>query len=120
MVNEKILMKFGLTKDENNSKLKEVLKDNIRLKAIHIDAYPENPLVASSAPFILLLRTIEERATIENDGNRLILKRDDKFKTYFMNVLFSDITDCFYEILDDHSEFILKIQNIYYRITIIN
>lgn len=121
MFNEDILIKFGLTEDKNNSKLKEVFKDNIKIKEIHIDCYPENPLIASSTPFMLLLRTIEKNTIVLNDGNRLVLKRTaDKFETHFMSVLFSEITECCYKNFDDCFEFILKIQNIYYRITILN
>lgn len=115
------LMKFGLINDENNSQLKEVFKNNIRLKEIHIDVYPENPIIVSSAPFMLLLRTIEKKTIVSNDGDRLVLKRNvDKFETYFMNILFSEITECYYKVIDGYSEFILNIQNIYYRITVFN
>lgn len=120
MVTEKILVKFGFIKDENNLKLKEVFKDNVKLKEIHIDAYPENPLITSSSPFMLLLRTIEKRVIVKNYGHRLVLKKNDKSDTRFMNVLFSEITECCYKIFDGYSEFILKIQNIYYKITIFN
>lgn len=122
MVTKKALIKFGLTKDENNLKLKEVFKDNIKLKEIHIDTYPENPLIASSAPFMLLLRTIEKKIVVKNDGNRLVLKKNiDKFETHFMNVLFSSISECYYKIIaDNYYEFIIKIQNIYYKITVVN
>lgn len=121
MVTEQTLIKFGFTKDDNNSKLKEVFKDKIKLQEIHINIYPENPLVTSSAPFTLLLRTIEKNMIVSNDNNRLILKKNvDKFETYFMNVLFSDIAECCYKTFDGYSEFILNIQNIYYRITVFN
>lgn len=120
MVTEQTLMKFGLTKDENNLKFKEVFEDKIKLKEIHIDAYPENPLVTSSAPFMLLLRTIEKNAIVSNDGNRLVLKKNDRYNNCFMNVLFSKITECYYKSFNDCSEFIINIQNIYYRITVLN
>ena len=121
MVIENTLIKFGLTKDEENSMLKEVLKDKIRLREIHIDTYPENPLINSSAPFMLLLRAIEKNMIVSNDGSRLILKRNiDKFETYFMNVPFSEITECCYKTYNGCFEFILKIQNTYYRIIIFN
>lgn len=120
MVTEKTLMKFGLVKDENNLQLKEMLKDNVKLKEIHIDIYPENPLISSSAPFMLLLRTIEKNVAVSNDKDRIILKRDDGCKTYFMNILFSEIKECYYKVIDGCSEFILNIQNIYYRITVFN
>lgn len=121
MVTEKILMKFGLINDENNSQLKEVFKNNIILKEIHIDVYSENPLISSSAPFMLLLRTIEKKAIVSNDGDRLIIKKNvDKFETYFMNILFSEIAECYCKVVDGCSEFILNIRNIYYRITVFN
>lgn len=120
MVTEQTLIKFGLAKDENNLKLKEVFKDNIKLKEIHIDCYPENPLVTSSAPFMLLLRTIEKKVTVSNDGDRLVLVKNDRFNTYFMNVPFTEITECYYKISDNCFESILNIQNIWYRISIFN
>lgn len=121
MIIEKTLMKFGLINDENNLQLKEIFKNNLVLKEIHIDIYPENPLITSYAPFMLLLRAIEKRVTVSNDGDRLIIKNNvDKFETYFMNILFSEIKECYYKIMDGCSEFILNIQNIYYRITVLN
>lgn len=120
MVTEQTLIKFGFTEDKGNSKLKEVFKDKIKLKEIHIDIYQENPLIASSAPFMLLLRTIENNATVINDEDRLILKGNDKFENYFMNVLFSEITECYYKNNGSFSEFILNIQNIWYRINVLN
>ena len=120
MITEKTLMKFGLTKDENNFQLKEILKNNLKLKEIHIDIYQENPLTSSSAPFMLLLRTVERNAMVSNDEDRLVLVRNDGYETYFMNVLFSEIVECYYKISDGFSEFILNIQNIWYRITVLN
>ena len=114
-------MKFGFVKDENNSKLKEVFKDNIKIKRIHIDVCTENPFVSSSTPFMLLLRTIENNALVSNDDHRLVLKMDDGFKTYFMNILFSEIKECYYESVDNRSfEFVLNVQNLFYRITVLN
>ena len=120
MLTEKILTKFGLVEDENNFQLKEVFKNNLKLKEIHIDIYPENPLVSSSAPFMLLLRTIENNAVVSNDGDRLVLVRDDEYGTYFMNVLFSEIKKCYCKDTYDSSEFIINIQNIWYRIIVFN
>lgn len=119
MITEDILAKFGLVKDENNFQLKEVFKNNSRLKEIHIDIYPENPLVSSSSPFMLLSRTIEKNVMISNDEDRLILMRNDKFGTYFMNVLFSEIKGCYKDTYHSY-EFVLNIQNIWYRITVLN
>ena len=114
------LMKFGLVKDENNSQLKEIFKNNSKLKEVHIDTYPNNPLVTSSEPFMLLLRTIESDAVALIDEDRFILKRNDKYETYFINVLFSKIKECYYKTSNDLYEFILNVQNIYYRIIVLN
>lgn len=119
MITEQTLIKFGLIEDKNNLKLKEVFKDNVRLKEIRIDLYLENPLIASSEPFMLLSRIIEKKIIVKNDGDRLIFKKVvDKFETHFMNVLFSKITECYYKSVNGCFEFILNIQNIYYRIIV--
>lgn len=120
MITENILIKFGFAKDEDNFLLKEVFKNDLKLNEIHIDIYPENPLISSAAPFMLLLRTIEKNTMVSNDGDRLVLMRNDKYKTYFMNILFSEVTECYYKIAYDYSEFILNIQNIWYRIIVFN
>ena len=121
MAIEKTLIKFGLSKDEDNIKIKELFKHNARLKEIHIDTYAENPLISSSTQFMLLLRLIEKKMFVSNNNERLILKKTvNNCETYFMNVLFSEIKECYYKINECYSEFILNIQNIWYRITIIN
>ncbi len=119
MVAEETLTKFDFAKDKDNLKLKEFFQNNLKLKEIHIDIYPENPL-KSTTSFMLLLRTSEKNPSISNDGNRLILKKNDKYGSHFLNMLFCKITECFFKISDTCSEFILNIQNIYYRITVLN
>ena len=120
MVTEQTLIRFGFTNDKNNLKLKKAFKNNLKLKEIHIDVYPENPLVASSDSFMLLSRTIEKNVTISNDENRLILKKNDEYKTYFMNILFSKVSECYCKVFDNYSEFILNIQNTYFKLTVLN
>ena len=119
MAVEKTLIKLGFDKDEDNAKLNEVFKDNIKLKEIHIDIYPDNPMLSSS-DFTLLLRTHEDNVIVSNDGIRLILKKCNKYETHFMNILFSNITECFSKVSGSCCEFILNVQNIYYKITILN
>lgn len=121
MAAKKTLMKLGFIKDEDNAKLNETFKDNTKLKEIHIDIYPTNPLVSSPIPYMLLSRTIEKKMLVKNSGNRLVFKKDiDGYDTYFMNVLLSEIKECYYKSSDGFSEFILNIQNIYYKITVFN
>ena len=121
MTIEQTITKLGFVKDENNTKLNEIFKDNIKLKEVHIDVYPSNPLVSSSLPYMLLLRTIEKKILVKNSGTRLVFKKNiDGYDTYFMNVLLSDIRECYYSVSNGFSEFILNIQNIYYRIIVFN
>ena len=115
------ITKLGFVKDETNTKLNEVFKDNIKLKEIHIDIYPTNPLVSSSTPYMLLLRTIEKKMLVKNSGTRLVLKKVvGNYDTYFMNILFSEVAECYYRGSEGYYEFILNIQNIYYRIIVSN
>lgn len=121
MAAEQTMMKLGFVKDEKNMKLNEIFVNNIKLKEIHIDCYSTNPLASSSTPYMLLLRTIEKKMLVKNSGIRLVLKKNiDGYETHFMNVLLSEITDCYYKIANDCFEFILNIQNTYYRITVFN
>lgn len=120
MITNETLMKFGLTKDVNNSKLREVLNCGNKLKEVHIDVYTENPLISSATPFTLLLRTTEKNATVGNSELRLVLEKNDTYKTHFMSVLFSKITECFFRVYEGFTEFILNVRNIYYKITVFN
>lgn len=121
MVAEKTLMKLGFMNDESCLQLNEVFKNDTRLKEIHIDIYSTHPLASSSSPFMLLLRTNEKKILVKNSGTRLVLRKNTTYcDAYFMNVLFSEITECYYKSSDDYYEFILNIQNIYYRITVFN
>ena len=119
MVTKEILVKFGL-KEKTASQLKEVLKNLTNLQEIHIDIYPENPLISSSTPFMLLLRTIEKNVLVETDKERFILKRNDNYNTYLMNILYSEINKCYVKSIGQSIEFIINVQNIYYRIFILN
>lgn len=121
MTAEQTMIKLGFQKDEDNAKLNETFKDNIRLKEMHIDCYPTNPCISSSVPYMLLLRMIEKKILVKNNGNRIVLKKSvDGYDTYFMNVLLLEIKECYYKSSKDYSEFILNVQNIWYRINVFN
>ena len=121
MTVEQTMSKLGFVKDENNTKLNEIFSDNTKLKEVHIDCYPANPMVSSSLPYMLLLRIIETKMWVKNSGTRLILKKNvDGYDTNFMNVLLSDVRECYYDMSNGFSEFVLNIQNVYYRITVFN
>lgn len=110
---------FGFIKDNDNLQLNKILKNNNKLKEIHIDMYADNP-IESSIPFVLLLRVIKKNIIVLNDGYRLAFRMNDRFNTYIMNILLSDITECFIKITDEYySEFILNVKNIYYKITVL-
>lgn len=119
MVTEDILTKYGFVNEKDYSKLIEIIRNADRLIEVHIDTYPENPLL-SSYPHMLLLRTVEKKARILVEDDRLIFKRDDMYGTHFVNVLISKIKECFSKITGDCDEYILNIQNTYYRITVFN
>lgn len=113
------LTKFGFAKDEDNLQLKEVFKNNLRLKEVYIDIYPDNP-IAHSENFELLLRTHDNNVIVSNDCTRLIIKKCDEYATHIMNVLLSGISECYIKGAETYRELILNVQNIYYKITILN
>lgn len=119
MITEDILMEYGFVAEKDYSKLIAIIKNTTRLREVHIDTYPENPLISSNS-HMLLLRTVEKRARILVEDDRLIFKKDDIYGTYFVNVLISKIKECFSKMTGDCDEYILNIQNIYYRITVFN
>ena len=118
---ENDFVKFGFIKEEIDMYLNkmQLLKNSVKLKEIHIDVYPENPF-SSSAHFMLILRAFEKNATILVDNDRIIFKKDDTYETHFVNISASKVIECFSKISDDCYEFILNVQNIYYKITILN
>lgn len=123
MINEETLIKFGFVKEDNDLFLRQIKnKDELKemhIKEIHIDTYSEDPFAPSSY-FTLLLRASEKNAIILISKDRIIFKRNDKYKTHFVNVPISKIIECYSKTEKDYSEFILNIQNIYYKITILN
>ena len=121
MITEQTFTKFGFIKEEIDLYLNKMslLKNNIKLKEIHIDILPENPLISSEC-FTLLLRTSERNAIISVEGDRIVFKKNDIYETHFVNMLSSKVTECFSRISDGCYEFILNVQNIYYKITILN
>lgn len=117
MVTEQDFTKFGFVKIEMNLCLNK--SENIfKLKEVHIEVYPENPFDYSTC-FMLMLRASEKNATAFLGFNRIVLKKND---TYIINILASKINDCYYKGCPNYSygEFILNIQNIWYKITIFN
>ena len=119
MDTENVLTKCGFVNEKDYSKLIEIIKNTTKLREVHIDTYPENPLFCSDS-HMLLLRTVEKKARILVEDDRLIFKRDDIYGTHFVNVLISKIKECFSKMTGDCDEYILNIQNIYYKITILN
>jgi hypothetical protein len=69
---------------------------------------------------MLVLRASEKNATISVDGDRIIFKKNDEYETHFVNVLASKVIECFSKTSGSCYEFILNVQNIYYKITIFN
>ena len=121
MTAEQIFVEFGFIKEDISLYLDKMmlLKNNVKLKEIHIDIYPENPFI-SSACFSLILRAYEKNATIMFEGDRIIFQKNDTYKTHFVNILSSNIMECYSKKSNGCYEFLLNVQNIYYKITILN
>ena len=120
MVTEHDFMKFGFVKRDIDICLNKA--ENIfKLKEVYVEIYPDNPF-NSSACFMLILRASEKNATASLGRDRIILKKNDINGTHIVNIMASKVVDCFYKYYPDcdYAEFILNIQNIYYKITVFN
>ena len=120
MVTENVLKKLGFTKREMNLSLDKA-ESIFKLKEVYVEVYPESPF-DSSASFMLALRASEKNATVSLGFDRIILKKNDANETHMMNILASKVADCYYRGCPNYSygEFILKIQDIWYKITVLN
>ena len=116
---ENTLMKIGFVKDESNLQFNKVFKNKVMIKDIYIDVYPENPAIAPTIPFMLLLRMVGKKIIVDNNGDRLILNgKVDGIETHFMNIVLSKMTECYYKIGSGYTEFIINVHNIFYKITV--
>lgn len=119
MVDNNTLTKFGFVKDENCLQLNEIFQNDSYLKEVYIDIYPDNPMICLK-DFELLVRTYNTSVVVSSDYTRLVLKRCDRYEAHIMNILFSSISECYVKMAENYYELILNVQNIYYRITILN
>lgn len=117
MNTEKSLARCGYIKDEENFQLAKVFGDKNKIKEIYIDIYSDNIFDNTCHP-MLLLRTSQEKVIVSNDGINLALIKDDKFKTYIMNIRIEEINELYFKESDISFEFILNCRNTYYKITI--
>lgn len=117
-MNNKALIRCGFSKDENSLKLAEIFRDNTKLKEIHIDIYSNNPFDNVVAP-VLMLRCNEKNVSVSNNGESIIIKKDNKYNTYIAEILLDAINDSYFKMNFENSfDFILNCQNIYYKVTI--
>lgn len=63
------------------------------------------------------IKFLEGKGIYLND-DRVIFKKHDRYETCLSNILFSKIKECFFKISDACSEFVVNVQNIYYRIIV--
>lgn len=119
MVANETLIKFGFVKDENCLQLNKIFQNDSYMKEVYIDIYPNNPMICSEN-FELLIRTHNTNIVVSNDYTRLALKRCDKYDTHIMNILLSGVSECYIKGTEAYRELILKVQNIHYKITVLN
>lgn len=113
---KKTLMKLGFVKDEDNVYFNKIFKNNARLNELYIDIYNKNPIDHSS--LMLFLRTYDKNVLIKNENNRLIFKKNDKFNTYIINIIISEIKVFYKKVSDNFVDFLLNVCDVWYKITI--
>ena len=110
-------MTIKFIEDLKMEKLKEKFVSDKVIEKIYITAYFENPLKKSYENMVVL-RGEGSNVIISDDEQRLILKRKYTFQDCILNILYSKIEKCFFKGEKTYCEFVLKVKDIYYKITI--
>lgn len=107
------LIKNGFQIDNDMTMLKDLVKHK-RIKKIYIDITKDNTST-------LLLRSHEKNVSVVPDKERFIIAKNDRFKTYILNIILKDINECMYkEYTGDKVTFIFTMNDLIYRITVIH
>lgn len=105
-------MKNDFVKD-NDKELFNQIFNNKKIKEIHIDTYMDSP-------YVLFARIIEKNLLISNENNRMIIRKNDRYKTVIVNIFFDEIEDCrIKQYTDNQYEILFGVRNIYYKILVI-
>lgn len=117
-MNTESLIKYGFSKDIDKSQLSKVFSDGIKIKELYIDIYSSNPFDNTVRP-ILMLRRSEKNVSVLNDGKSIIIKMDNNYNEYIMELMLDTVKDSYFKMNFENSfDFILNCQNIFYKVTI--
>lgn len=103
---------YGYNMDYDKEVIHKIF-NNERLTKIHIDTY-------SDEPYILFLRSIENKVTLSNKENRIKVMKNDKKKTVILNIPIEKIDECvFKKVTDKQYEVIMMVLGICYKMLVI-
>lgn len=85
--------RYGFVKGDK-SDLKRMLENKIKLKEVNIDTY-------IAKPYFFILRSYEENLTVSVEKNRLLIRRNDPYKTTISNVPFESVNDVQIKLMED-------------------
>lgn len=102
----------GFVKDCEKELFGKIFGDIKKIKEIHIDVYMDKP-------YMIFSRVIEKDVVLKNN-NRIVVHKNDKYKTVIVNVPFNEIINCVYKkYADNQYEIIFNIQNVCYKMLVI-
>lgn len=86
--------RYGFVKCDK-SDLKRMLENKIKLKEVNIDTY-------IAKHYFFILRSYEENLTVSVEKNRLLIRRNDPYKTTISNVHFESVNDVQIKLMEDY------------------
>lgn len=101
--------KYGFSNGDK-TELKRVLEDKIEFESVSIDTY-------IARPYTFILRSSEKNVTASLEDNRVIIRRNDRFKTTISNFSFDSVCDVQFKLTEDfRCSIFFTIANICYNI----
>ena len=79
----------------DKSEIIDILRDDLHLANVSIDAYMLNP-------YIFVLRSTEKSLTAYVDDERIIMRRNDKHKTNVVNIPCDSVEDVRVKLTEDY------------------
>lgn len=94
----------------DKTELKRVLEDKIEFESVSIDTY-------IARPYTFILRSSEKNVTASLEDDRVIIRRNDSFKTTISNFSFDSVCDVQFKLTEDfRCSIFFTIANICYNI----
>lgn len=102
--------KYGFIEDTDKTEIARILKEEISLRSVYIDAYLDNP-------YMLILRSAEDSLIADMVNERVVVKRRGKGGANIMNVPIDKVDNVYLKFTEDcKCRMFFTVRNICYSV----